>query len=139
MDGQITLPVPSAQPTGLRNQLQARRALNKAYPFACCVVCGLQVETCLQAAHLDHNAANNSPDNLARLCPTHHWMYDAGLYPVEAIRLLQEHWQLTEGLPNHKPRMKDAGVKAALARKRSAAARKAVATRKANAIHSLKL
>lgn len=60
-------------------------------------------------------------------------MYDAGLYPVEAIRLLQAHWQITEGKPNHKARMKDAGVKAALTRKRRAAARKAVATRRANA------
>jgi len=60
-------------------------------------------------------------------------MYDAGLYPVEAIRLLQAHWQVTQGIPDHKPRMKDAGVKAASARKRSAAARQAVVTRRANA------
>jgi hypothetical protein len=61
-------------------------------------------------------------------------MYDASLYTVEAIRLLQAHWQTTKGVPDHKPRMKDAGVKAAVARKRSAAARKAVATRRANAV-----
>ena len=61
--------------------------------------------TCLQLAHLDHNASNNAADNLARLCQTHHWMYDAGLYPVEAIRLLQAHWQLTQGKPDHKGRM----------------------------------
>ena len=72
-------------------------------------------------AHLDHNAGNNTPDNLARLCPTHHWMYDAGLYPVEAIRSLQAHWQATLGRPDHKGRMKDAGAKAALTRKRKAA------------------
>jgi len=106
---------------------------DRAYPFPCCVVCGLQIETCLQMAHLDHDAANNVSDNLVRLCPTHHWMYDSGLYPIEAIRLLRAHWQATLGIPNHKPRMKDAGVKAASARKRSAAARKAVVTRRANA------
>ncbi len=61
----------------LRNQAEARRIANDAYPFHCCVVCGLQVATCLQIAHLDHNAANNVPSNLARLCPTHHWMYDS--------------------------------------------------------------
>jgi len=60
-------------------------------------------------------------------------MYDAGLYPLEAIRLLQDHWQTTRGKPCHKARMKDAGVKAALARKRREAARKAVATRRRNA------
>jgi predicted restriction endonuclease len=93
-------------------------------------VCGLQLATCLTAAHLDHNPGNNALDNLARLCPTHHWMYDAGLYPIEAIRLLQEHWQTVRGVPSHKARMKDAGAKAALTRKRKVAARKAVATRK---------
>jgi hypothetical protein len=96
----------------------------------CCAVCGLQLATCLTAAHLDHNPGNNASDNLARLCPTHHWMYDAGLYPIEAIRLLQEHWQTVRGVPSHKARMKDAGAKAALTRKRKVAARKAVATRK---------
>lgn len=116
-----------------RNQAEARRVAGKAYPFRCCVICGLQLAAGLQTAHLDHDAANNVPDNLASLCPTHHGMYDAGLYPIEAVRLLRAHWQITEGRPDHKPRMKDAGVKAALARKRSAAGRKAAATRRANA------
>lgn len=120
-------------PKIVRNQAEARRVVNDAYPFKCCAVCGLQVATCLQLAHLDHNAGNNAADNLARLCPTHHWMYDAGLYPIEAIRILQAHWQETQAVPNHKARMKDAGVKAALAKKRKAAARKAVATRRAKA------
>lgn len=116
-----------------RNQVEARRVLNAHFPFQCCAVCGLQIPTCLTVAHLDHNAGNNAPDNLARLCQTHHWMYDAGLYPIEAIRLLQEHWQTTKGKPDHAKRMKDAGPKAALIRKRKAAARKAVATRRRNA------
>jgi predicted restriction endonuclease len=113
-----------------RNQAAARREVNSAYPFQCCVVCGLQMPTCLTIAHLDHNPANNDPNNLALLCQTHHWMYDAGLYPLEAIRLLRSHWQQTKGKPSHKARMKDAGAKAALSRKRSVAARKAWATRK---------
>lgn len=117
----------------LRNQAEAHRLLDQASPYRCCAVCGLQLSTCLQAAHLDHDAGNNEPGNLARLCPTHHWMYDAGLYPAEAIRLLQDHWQKTCGVPNHKARMKDAGAKAALTRKRGAAARKAVLTRRARA------
>lgn len=125
----------SATPTiaRVRNQAAARRVVDRAFPFDCCVICGLQLKTCLQVAHLDQDAANNVPDNLARLCPTHHWMYDAGLYPIEAIRLLQAHWQATQGVPSHKARMKDAGAKAALKRKRTAAAHKAVATRRGNA------
>lgn len=116
----------------IRSQPEARRVLNLHYPFKCCAVCGLQISTCLTVAHLDHDAGNNAPDNLARLCQTHHWMYDSGLYPLEAIMLLQAHWQITKGVPDHKARMKDAGAKAALTRKRSAAARKAGATRKLN-------
>ena len=105
-----------------RKQAEARRIINEALTFSCCAICGLQMAACLQIAHLDHDAGNNAPDNLARLCPTHHWMYDADLYPVEAIRLLQAHWQRKEANPSHGARMKDAGLKAALARKRSAAA-----------------
>jgi predicted restriction endonuclease len=114
-----------------RNSNQARRVMNEKFPFRCCAICGLQVATCLQIAHLDHDASNNAEENLARLCPTHHWMYDCGLYPLEAIRLLQAHWQETQGIPEHKARMKDAGVKALATRRRRASAVKAEATRKA--------
>lgn len=114
------------------NQAIARRVLDEHYPFKCCAICGLQIATCLTVAHLDHNAANNTPDNLARLCQTHHWMYDAGLYPVDAIRLLQAHWQAFKGVPDHRDRMKDAGSKAALTRKRKAAGRKAAEARRTN-------
>jgi predicted restriction endonuclease len=116
-----------------RKQGVARRVANAAYPFRCCVVCGLQIPTCMTIAHLDHNAGHNEPDNLAFMCQTHHWMYDAGLYPIEAIRLLRAHWQTTKGEASHKARMKDAGVKAARARKLSARARKAWITRRAPA------
>jgi hypothetical protein len=128
-DDWLALP-PAAR---VRNQREARQVADHAYPFRCCAVCGLQLAACLQLAHLDHDAANNAADNLARLCPTHHGMYDCGLYPLEALQLLQAHWQKTKGVPDHKPRMKEAGAKAALKRKRSATARKAVATRQANA------
>ena len=79
----------------VRNQNAARRVIDQAFPFQCCAVCGMQIATCLQIAHLDHDAVNNAADNLVRLCPTHHWMYDVGFYPIEAIRLLQAHWQAT--------------------------------------------
>ncbi|WP_367575368.1 HNH endonuclease signature motif containing protein [Aquibaculum arenosum] len=94
------------------------------------MVCGLQIPTCLTIAHLDQDAGNNEPDNLAFLCQTHHWMYDAGLYPIEAIKLLRVHWQQTQGVASHSARMKDAGAKAARSRKRAEAARKAWVTRR---------
>ena len=78
--------------TRVRNHAEAYRVLNEHYPFKCCAVCGLQLAVCLAVAHLDHKASNNAPGNLARLCQTHYWMYDAGLYPLETIRLLQAHW-----------------------------------------------
>ena len=124
-----------------RNQADARRSIKAKFPFACCAICGLQIATCLQVAHLDHNAANNEADNLAYLCPTHHWMYDATLYPRDAIKLLRAHWQERKEKPDHSARMKDAGPKAAqkrrenaAAERRSAAAHKAVVTRRANEI-----
>ena len=114
-----------------RKQGEARRAASAAYQFRGCVVCGLDLQTGINVAHLDQNGGNNDPDNLAYLCGTHHWMYDAGLYPIEAIRLLRAHWQKTQGKPDHKARMKTAGADAARTRKRKASARKAVETRRA--------
>ena len=116
-----------------RNQDEARRVLAEHYPFKCCAVCGLQLEGCLTIAHLDQNCANNDPDNLVWLCHTHHWMYDAGLYHIEAIQLLQITWEITCGVPDHRARMKNAGAKAARTRKRRTAGRKAAVTRKRNA------
>jgi hypothetical protein len=122
-----------------RNQSEARRVAAATYKYPCCVVCGLQLPACLTIAHLDQQAGNNDPDNLAYLCATHHWMYDARLYPEAAIKLLRAHWQQTKGKPDHAGRMKTAGVDAARTRKqnaavlkRKAAARKAVETRRRN-------
>jgi hypothetical protein len=117
----------------IRKQGEARKIATAAYPVRCCVVCGLQIGTCPTIAHLDHDAGNNAPDNLAFMCQTHHWMYDAALYPIEAVKMLRAHWQQTGGIPSHKARMKDAGAKAARARKLSASARKAWATRRRKA------
>ena len=69
---------PTAPATRPRKQSEARRVLKAITNYPCCAVCGLTLETCLTVAHLDHQSANNTPDNLAWLCWTHHWMYDCG-------------------------------------------------------------
>ena len=113
---------------GKRDQAEAYRVAREAYPFRCCVVCGLQIPTCLTVAHLDHDAGNNDPDNLAWLCWTHHWMFDADFYPLKAIRLMLQRWQETKGVPRRVP-MIGAGLKAAITRKRSEIAKRAAKTR----------
>lgn len=112
-----------------RNQAEARKIAGKHYPFRCCVVCGLQIQTCLTVAHLDHEAGNNEPDNLAWLCWTHHWMFDANLYPIEAIKLMRGRWQETKGVPS-RVGATAAAKKAVRTRQRSAAARKAWQSRR---------
>ena len=113
-----------------RKQHEARAVAEQEYPFKCCVICGMQLSTALNVAHLDHQPGNNDADNLAWLCGTHHWMFDCGLYPIEAVKLMRAHWKDTEGKPSHAARMKQAGPKAAATRKRSASARKAWTTRR---------
>ena len=116
-----------------RNSVEARKVANAAYSFRCCVICGIELLAVLELAHLDHHAGNNDAENLAWFCSSHHRMYDCGLYPIEAIKLLRTHWQDTRGVPDHKPRMKDAGAKAARKRDYKRRGRKAAATRIANA------
>ncbi|MCK1498655.1 HNH endonuclease [Bradyrhizobium sp. 188] len=121
-----------------RNQSEARRIAKLAYPYPGCCLCGQTVGE--ELAHLDHEASNNDPDNLAWLCNHHHWMYDVGLFSLAALKLQRAHWQQVKGKRTN-AYMKDAGKKAAAtraanaaARIRSEAARKAVATRRANAL-----
>jgi hypothetical protein len=111
-----------------RDQATAYRIARETYPFRCCVVCGLQIQTCLTVAHLDHDGGNNAPDNLAWLCWTHHWMFDADFYPLEAIREMRRHWQTTKGVPRRVP-MIGAGLKAVITRRRSEIAKRAARTR----------
>ncbi len=116
-DGDLLVPADAAALA--RNSSLTRRIATVAYPFKCCVVCGLQLEAGLQAAHLDQRPLNNEPDNLAWMCVTHHTMLDLGLYPVEAIKMMRNHWQVTEGVPDNSLRMKNAGPKSAATRRRN--------------------
>jgi hypothetical protein len=84
---------------------------------------------------LDHNSANNHPDNLALLCRHHHWMFDVGLFSIEALKLQRAYWQSAKGKRTN-AYMKDAGRKAAATRAQKGIGRemalKAVATRRAH-------
>jgi predicted restriction endonuclease len=107
-----------------RNQANARNVLRRSYKFWGCAICGIEIEAMLQAAHLDNDASNNDPDNLAWLCPTHHWMMDHCLYPVSGVKLFRDHWEATLGTANHKAVMKDAGPKSVETRRSNAEARR---------------
>lgn len=54
-----------AERNGVRRQGEARRMVAEQYAYKCCVVCGTTFEPALTVAHLDHDAGNNDPDNLA--------------------------------------------------------------------------
>lgn len=62
----------TTEPLAPRRQAEAHRVAQAKYPFQRCVVCGLQVPTCLTVAHLDHVPGSNDPDNLAFPCHTNH-------------------------------------------------------------------
>src|SRR5258706_8026318 len=95
---------PPAEPK--RNQAEARRVARHHYSYPGCCLCGQTVGE--QIAHLDQNPANNHPDNLARLCHHHHWMFDIGLFSLDAIKLQRAHWEATKGKPTN-AFMKDPG------------------------------
>jgi predicted restriction endonuclease len=109
-----------------RKKDEARSVLRRTYDFRGCAVCGIEIDSVLQAAHLDNNPSNNNPDNLAWLCPTHHWMTDHQLYPVEAVKMLRNHWEKTRAEANHAAVLKDAGAKAAATRFSNAAKRRGI-------------
>ena len=130
-----------AQPTYTppkRHQGDARRALKAAFPYECCTVCGAGAPMPLEIAHLDHDAGNNTADNLAWFCPTHHRMYDGGLYQREAMCVQRDLWQKTQGKLDFRACHKGAQKRAwetmrgrpELAAVRSASAKRAWQTRR---------
>ncbi len=103
-----------------------------------CAHCGFGVRSVLEVAHLDGNRTNNELTNLAILCPNCHKMHDLDLISTETIILMRDRPKIV----TWSKRMKDAGKKAAIKRKRNAtalkqrrvaAAKKAAATRKQRA------
>jgi len=68
---------------------------NRAYPYLGCCLCGQTVGE--QFVHLDHDADDNDPDNLAWLCRHHRWMVDIGLFSPPALKEQRtgEPWRTT--------------------------------------------
>ena len=103
----------------------------------CCLHCGFGIPEVLEVAHLDCCRENNDLSNLVLLCPTCHKMHDLDLISTDGLIQLRDRPRVASWAK----RMKDAGKKAALARRqrqaafrrsRRLAALKAAATRARN-------
>jgi len=93
-----------------------------------CAYCGFGINEILEVAHLDGNRDNNDVKNLAILCPNCHKMHDIDLIPTAIVIRMRNRKQKVDW----KKRLKDAGEKSALTRKRSRAGKKAAETRARN-------
>ena len=103
-----------------------------------CAYCGFGVEAVLEVAHIDGDRSNNELVNLVILCPNCHKMLDLDLIAERVARTMRRRKKIADW----SKRMKDAGKKAGLTRKKnlkkrqaelSVRARKAWETRKQNA------
>jgi len=102
-----------------------------------CAHCGFGISSVLEVAHIDGNRGNNDVNNLVILCPNCHKMHDLDIISTETILVMRDRPKTV----NWRKRMKDAGRKAAISRKRRVtrlqrkrrlAALKAAATRRGN-------
>ncbi len=93
-----------------------------------CAHCGFGIPSVLEVAHIDGDRLNNDINNLVILCPNCHKMFDLDLISVDTLMIMRDRPKIVRW----SKRMKDAGKKAALKRKRKTAARKAVATKRKN-------
>jgi hypothetical protein len=113
-----------------------RKLAFEYYPPVC-AHCGFGIADVLEVCHLDCNRDNNGISNLVILCPTCHKMHDLDLISTQTICTMRDRPKVVRW----SKRMKDAGAKAALSRrrrelargrKRRLAALKAAATRARN-------
>ena len=104
------------------------RKLAFQYYHPICAHCGFGIPDVLEVAHIDCNRSNNDISNLVILCPNCHKMHDLDLISTETIIQMRDRPKEVRWAK----RMKDAGQKAALTRKRSRAAKKASETRRRN-------
>ena len=84
-----------------------------------CACCGFGLQAVLQVAHLDQNRENNAIANLAIMCPTCHRMHDLNIITTQTVRQMRSRMQRVEFVVTWKLLVKDAGPKAAAARKRN--------------------
>jgi hypothetical protein len=117
-----------------------RKLAFEHYPPVC-AHCGFGIADVLEVCHIDCRRTNNNISNLVILCPTCHKMHDLDLISTQTIRTMRDRPKVVRWAK----RMKDAGKKAALSRrrrdlarrhKRRLAALKAAATRARNAEES---
>jgi hypothetical protein len=80
-----------------------------------CAHCGFGIPAVLEVSHIDCNHENNDVNNLVILCPTCHKMHDLDLISDATIRTMRDRPKRVRWAK----RMKDAGLKAALSRKRT--------------------
>lgn len=111
----------------MHKRINYRKLAFKAYDPVC-AYCGFGIPAVLEVAHIDCDRSNNEVSNLVILCPNCHKMHDLDLISTETIIQMRDRPKMVDW----KKRMKDAGQKAALTRKRSVAARKAAETRRLN-------
>jgi hypothetical protein len=109
----------------MTTRVNYRKLAFENYP-PICAYCGFGIPEILEVSHIDGKRENNSIQNLVILCPNCHKMYDIDLISAQIIIDMRDR----EKRVNWSKRMKDAGAKAALTRKRRLAARKAAETRK---------
>ena len=93
------------------------RALALRHYQPVCVYCGFGIQDILEVAHLDGSRTNNEIGNLAILCPTCHKMHDIDLIPTEVIVQMRDRPKQVRWAK----RMKDAGRKAVITRRKKAA------------------
>ena len=72
----------------------ARPVAEKAWKHIAdrCWLCGLAIGQFLEVAHLDQDRANNSPENLAFLCPTCHRLHDVGVVSSQDVKEARDRW-----------------------------------------------
>ena len=83
-----------------------------------CAHCGFGIPEVLEVSHLDCDRHHNDVSNLVLLCPTCHKMLDLDLISTETMIQMRDRPRIVSWAK----RMKDAGKKAALSRKRRGAA-----------------
>jgi hypothetical protein len=107
----------NAQKAMTPKRVNYRKLAFAKYP-PLCAHCGFGIKDVLEVAHIDCSRANNEVSNLIILCPNCHKMHDLDLISTETIIQMRDRPKVVVWAK----RMKDAGPKSAITRKRRQAA-----------------